>query len=105
MREWNASQLMRGPAAMTNGILLPFRGLAGGFRGGFVGIALSPLAAAAGAVEGATWILGGSVDLVTAGALALTPDGLARIRIQPLLLLPIAERSYEEYRNHPDCPG
>lgn len=41
-REWTPSSLARGPAAVVNGLVLPFRSLAGSFTDGVWGALLSP---------------------------------------------------------------
>ena len=105
VRVWNASQLGRGPVGMVNGVILPFRLFVGGLQGGVSGALLSPFALVAGALEGGGWIGGGLVDLLTGGALAVIPDGIAQIRLEPEQLFPSGHRSWDEYQNHPDCPG
>jgi hypothetical protein len=105
VRVWNASELARGPIAMTNGLILPVRELVGGFKGGAAGIALSPISAVAGVFEGTGWIVSGLLDTLTGGAFAISPDGMARLRFEPVQLLPEGERSFDEYDNAPGCEG
>ena len=105
VRVWTASELGRGPIAMTNGLILPVRELVGGWKGGAAGIALSPVSAVAGVFEGTGWIISGLLDTVTGGAFAISPDGMARLRFEPVQLLPEGDRSFDEYHDAPGCEG
>ena len=105
VRVWNASELSRGPIAMTNGLILPVREFVGGLQDGAAGIVLSPVSAVAGVLEGAGWIVSGLLDTVTGGAFAISPDGMATLRVEPVQLLPEGRRSFDEYRDSPLCEG
>ena len=104
VRAWSASELARGPTAMTNGVLLPFRAFAGGVSGGAWGVLLSPGALVAGAVEGLTWVASGLLDTFSAGALAVSPDGISELQTAPVIQFPEGERSYDAYNDEPGCP-
>jgi len=82
---------------MTNGVLLPFRELAGGVTDGVWGVALSPFATVAGVAEGLGWIFVGVLDTLTGGAFALSPDGMAQLNAAPVLQFPEGHRSYAAY--------
>jgi hypothetical protein len=90
---------------MANGLILPGRQLVGGLKDGAAGIALSPVSAIAGALEGASWIVSGLLDTVTGGVLAISPEGMTRLRLEPVQLLPEGHRSYDEYDDALGCQG
>ena len=97
VRVWSAAELGRGPIAMTNGVLLPIRELAGGATDGVWGVVWLPIAVAGGAVEGLGWVSAGFLDTLTGGAFAISPDGIAQLHAGPVLQLPEGHRSYEAY--------
>jgi hypothetical protein len=97
-REWTPGSLARGPAAVANGLLLPFRSFAGGFTDGVPGALLSPLALLAGGAEGIVWIFQGCAETLMGGRFGLTPHGTATLQLRPVLQLPPGERDLDEYR-------
>lgn len=104
VRVWTASELLRGPVAMANGLVLPFRAFAGGLKGGgALGVVLSPAAFFAGIPEGAGLLLAGLTDLFTGGAFAVAPDGMAQLQFGLLPLLPEERRSDGGYWDGPSC--
>ena len=102
-REWTAKSLARGPAAAANGLVLPFRSLAGSYTDGDSGALLSPLALLVGTAEGIVWIFQGCAETLTGGSLGLAPHGVATLRLRPVLQLPPGERDLDEYRED-RCP-
>ena len=104
VRVWTRSELARGPVGIANGLILPGRAVAGGFQGGARGIALAPAALLAGLAEGLGLVVAGVTDLVTGGTLAVVPDGMARLRTDPLPFFPEGRRSFADYSNGPSCP-
>jgi hypothetical protein len=104
VRVWTRSELTRGPVGIANGLILPARAVVGGFQGGAWGIALAPAALLAGMAEGLGLIFAGVTDLLTGGVLAVVPDGMARLRSDPILLFPEGRRSFVDYQNGPSCP-
>jgi len=97
-REWTPGSLARGPAAVANGLLLPFRSLAGSFTDGVSGALLSPLALAVGTAEGIVWIFQGCADTLTGGSLGIAPYGATTFQLHPVQQLPLRERNLDEYR-------
>jgi hypothetical protein len=98
-REWTARSLARGPIAVGNGVLLPFRSLAGGFTAGWVGAVLSPVGLMVGLGEGILWIVQGAADLATGGVAPFAPEGAAdRLHFSPVVQFPMGRRSLDEYR-------
>jgi hypothetical protein len=104
-REWTPGSLARGPAAVANGLMLPFRSLAGSFTDGVSGALLSPLALAVGTAEGIVWIFQGFADTLTGGSLGIAPHGATTLRLRPVLQLPPGERDLDEYREDRCQPG
>ncbi len=94
--QWTAASLARGPAAIVNAPLLPFRSAVGGVlearenpAPGLRGqIALPPILAfgggAMGLVESLIWIGTGLVDTVTGGYFEIAPDEATRLAIDPV---------------------
>jgi hypothetical protein len=96
VREWTSASLGRGPAAMLNAPLLPFRSAVGGvlearenpgpgLRGK---ILLPPILAfgggAMGLVESLIWLGTGLADTVTAGYFELAPEEATRLAVDPV---------------------
>jgi hypothetical protein len=97
-REWTPVSLTRGPAAVANGLMLPFRSFAGSFTDGVPGALASPLSLAVGAAEGIVWIFQGVADTVTGGSLAFAPNGATTLQLRPVLQVPFDDRDLHEYR-------
>jgi hypothetical protein len=97
--EWTPRSLARGPIAMGNGVLMPFRSLAGSASNGWLAGLLLPLGLMVGLAEGIAWTTVGAVETVSGGALALAPEGAAdRLHFSPVLQFPLGRRSLDEYR-------
>ncbi len=98
-REWTAGSMLRGPAAIGNGVLMPFRSLAGSVTGGWVAAALLPLGAMVGLAEGIAWTVVGTFEMLSGGAFALAPEGASdRLHFAPVVQFPFGRRSLDEYR-------
>jgi len=103
-REWTAGSMLRGPAAVGNGVLMPFRSLAGSVTGGWVAAALLPFGAMVGLAEGIAWTVVGTVEMLTGGAFALAPEGASDgLHLAPVVQFPFSRRSLDEYRAD-GCP-
>ena len=89
---------------MANGVLLPFRTIPGGVTGGMWGVLLTPASFAAGAVEGMTLLTAGLLDTFSAGALAISPNGISELQTAAVIQFPEAERSCDAYNDEPGCP-
>lgn len=99
VRNWTPRSLARGPIAMTNGILLPFRSLAGGFTDGVVGAVMSPIGFFVGLGEGVIWLTTGVFELLSGGAVGLAPEGVVTdVLFAPVPQFPLGARDLEEYR-------
>lgn len=94
---WDADSLLRGPKAIANAPLLPFRQGAGAasHAGEFwksapvpMGVLFVPglvlLSAGSGALESVVWIVGGVADLVTGGYFGIAPDQATDLSVEPL---------------------
>ena len=98
VRAWDASSLGRGPVAMLNAPLLPFRSAAGGFLtarddrqpGLRRKILLAPLltlgGGAMGLVESGIWLGTGLADTVTGGWFAVAPEEATELSLAPARL-------------------
>jgi hypothetical protein len=98
VREWTPASLGRGPAAMLNAPLLPFRSAAGGVQlaasdrtpkpGLPRRILLPPLLAVAGGgmglVESGIWLGTGLVDTLSGGYLEVAPDEATHLGVGPV---------------------
>ena len=97
-REWTPSSMARGPIAMGNTVLLPFRSLAGSFTDGWEGAVLFPLSLMVGLAEGFMWAVTGAAELLTGGAVALAPEGAVEgLSIRPVTQLPPSLRNLDAY--------
>ena len=97
--EWTPRSMLRGPTAMGNGVLMPFRSLAGSVTGGWVAAALLPLSVMVGLAEGITWTVAGAFEMLSGGAFALAPEGASDgLHIAPVVQFPLGRRSLDEYR-------
>ncbi|MDJ0848726.1 MAG: hypothetical protein QNK04_10135 [Myxococcota bacterium] len=97
-REWTPRSLARGPIAMANGLLLPFRSFYGGFTAGWQGAVLSPLGLFVGLAEGFGWLGIGAAELATGGAFGLAPEGAVhQIEVGPVVQMPLGRRTLDEY--------
>jgi hypothetical protein len=98
-REWTRASLARGPIAMLNGVLLPFRSLAGAFSAGGRAALFAPASLILGFAEGVSWLVGGTLETLSGGAFGIPPAGAAaRLDVSPVVQLPASQRSLEVYR-------
>lgn len=98
-REWTSRSMLRGPTTVGNGVLMPFRCLAGSVTGGWVAAALLPLGAMVGLAEGITWTVAGTFEMLSGGAFALAPEGASdSLHFAPVVQFPFGRRSLDEYR-------
>jgi hypothetical protein len=96
VRQWTTASLARGPAAMLNAPLLPFRSAVGGVlearespgSGLREKIMLPPILAfgggAMGLVESLIWLGTGLADTLTGGYFGIAPDEATRLAIDPV---------------------
>ena len=95
--EWTAGSLVRGPAAMLNALLVPFRSAAGGVqlalddpaKGGVKRkVLLTPTLAIIGGgmglVEAGVWLGTGLADTLTGGYFALAPEPATELSLAPV---------------------
>jgi hypothetical protein len=98
-REWTPASLARGPIAMANGLILPFRSLAGGLTGGVPAALASPVGMVLGLAEGVSWIAVGTLEIASGGAVGFAPEGAAdRLHFGRVVQLPLGRRNLEAYR-------
>ena len=95
--QWTPRDVLRGPTAIVNAPLLPFRQLAGGadyawnqpewspWNRATLGTAAAGASGAFGMVEGLWWITTGLPDTLTGGYFALAPQKATEISIAPEL--------------------
>jgi len=93
---WQPADLLRGPTAILNAPLVPFRSVVGGVQlarqdrspGLQRKILLPPTLAIAGGgmgiAEGLIWGATGLADTVTGGALAIAPEDATHLSVAPL---------------------
>ena len=97
VRTWDADSLLRGPTAIANAPLLPYRNGAGAARhaGEFwksapvpMGVVFVPglvlLSAGAGLLESVVWIVGGVADTLTGGYFEIGPDQATQLSAEPM---------------------
>jgi hypothetical protein len=117
VRTWTPASLGRGPAAVANAPLVPFRSIAGGVqvaRDGWGGnaqrrVLLPALLVAGGAVmgtfEAVVWAVTGVADTLTGGYLEIAPEEATRLSVEPLtpLFVPGARRDSHEAEHQDRC--
>jgi hypothetical protein len=93
---WTAASLLRGPTAIVNAPLVPFRSAAGGFKLAAEGtehtvrgnIIMTPVVAvgslATGFVEMGIWLGTGLLDTVTGGVFRLAPEEATQLSAAPM---------------------
>ena len=103
VKQWERSDLLRGPTAIVNGPILPLRTFAGGaeyawntkewwpWQIAFLGPAVTVISGAAGAVEGVWWIGTGLVDTLTGGAFDIAPEPATHLSARPVVSRLIAD--------------
>ncbi|MDX2169776.1 MAG: hypothetical protein SF182_22085 [Deltaproteobacteria bacterium] len=104
VERWTSADLLRGPTAIVNAPLLPFRSLAGGaeyawnteewwpYQIAVLGPAVTLVSAGFGAVESLWWVATGLADTLTGGALFLAPERATQLSIAPDVPSVIADR-------------
>lgn len=103
VERWTSADLLRGPTAIVNAPLLPFRTLAGGaeyawnteawwpYQIAVLGPAVTLFAGAFGVLESTWWIGTGLADTLTGGAFALAPEPATQLSIAPQVPSVIAD--------------
>ncbi|HJQ82786.1 MAG TPA: hypothetical protein VKA21_01825 [Candidatus Binatia bacterium] len=93
--EWTSASLLRGPTAIANAPLLPFRSAVGGARLALDDplhetkrtVILVPLLTAGGGVmgfvEAGIWLVTGLADTLTGGWFAIAPDDATELSVAP----------------------
>lgn len=103
VEQWDASDMARGPKAILNGPILPFRQMAGGavyawnteewwpyqIAGMLPGVTL--FSGAAGILEGTWWMTTGIADTVTGGYFQLAPQEATQLSVEPQVSSMIAD--------------
>jgi len=104
VQEWAPADMMRGPTAIINAPLLPFRTTAGGAEYAWnkkewrwwhtflLGSAVTGASAGAGVFEGLWWVITGSADLLTGGYFHLAPENATNLSVQPELSTVISDK-------------
>jgi len=95
VEQWTAGDLLRGPTAIVNAPLLPFRQLAGGaeyawntqewwpWQIAVLGPTVTLVSGAAGVFESVWWIATGLADTVTGGYFTIAPEAATQLSIRP----------------------
>jgi hypothetical protein len=103
VEHWAPSDLLRGPAAIADGPLLPVRTLAGGaqyawntpewwpWQIGVLGPAVTLVSGAGGMVEGLWWVGTGVADTLTGGYFAIAPERATQLSLRPEVSRVIAD--------------
>jgi hypothetical protein len=93
---WTSASLLRGPTAIVNAPLVPFRSAVGGAHvalddpvpGTKRKIMLVPLltlgGGAMGLVDAGVWLLGGLADTLTGGYFAIAPEPATHLSLEPM---------------------
>jgi len=102
-RHWSAGSLARGPMGMTNALTLPFRTLWGGVTEDLMSAALVPLSFSVSLAEGSQLLAAGVLETASGGVLGLVPDTATELELDPVVRVPIRERSFP-YRAGSECP-
>ena len=103
VEQWEPSDMARGPKAILNGPLLPFRQMAGGaeyawnteewwpWQIAIMGPAVTLFSGAAGLLEATWWITTGLADTVTGGYFQAAPEQATDLSISPQVSSMIAD--------------
>ena len=104
VQQWGAADMLRGPTAIVNAPLLPFRTTAGGavyawnkmeWRWWYtfvLGSAVTGASAGAGVFEGVWWVGTGAADTLTGGFFHLAPEPATQLSVQPELSTVISDK-------------
>ena len=95
VRAWTPASLVRGPAAVLNAPLLPFRSMVGGVLAGedrrpgiqakiLLPPTLAVVGGAMGLVESVIWFGTGLTDTATGGYFEIAPDEATRFAVAPV---------------------
>lgn len=102
-RHWSTGSLTRGPVGMANALTLPFRTLWGGVTEDWTSAALVPLSFSVSLAEGSQLLAAGLLETASGGVLGLVPDTATEFDLDPVVRVPIRERSFP-YRAGSECP-
>jgi hypothetical protein len=103
--QWTPRDTLRGPTAIVNAPLLPFRQWAGGaeyawnkpdwtpWNRATLGTAAAGASGIFGVVEGLWWITTGVADTLTGGYFALAPERATELSIEPELSPAISDQA------------
>ena len=103
--KWTSRDVLRGPTAIVNAPLLPFRQMAGGaeyawnrpewtpWNRATLGTAATGVSGAFGIVEGLWWIATGVPDTLTGGYFSLAPERATEISIEPEVSVAISDKN------------
>ncbi len=103
VEQWGPSDMLRGPTAIVNGPILPFRQMAGGaeyawntqewwpWQIALLGPGVTLFSGAAGTLEGVWWIGAGVLDTVTGGYFQLAPEPATELSVKPQVSAMIAD--------------
>jgi hypothetical protein len=103
VEQWAPSDMARGPKAVLNGPLLPFRQMAGGAEYAWnteewwpwqiaaMGPGVTLFSGAAGLLEGTWWITTGLADTVTGGYFQAAPEQATELSLSPQVSSMIAD--------------
>jgi hypothetical protein len=104
VQEWGAPDMLRGPTAILNGLLLPFWTTVGGaeyawnktewrwWRTLVLGSAATGMSTVAGGFEGLWWVGTGAADTLTGGFFHLAPEPATKTSVQPVLSTVISDK-------------
>jgi hypothetical protein len=103
VERWAASDMLRGPKAIVNAPLLPFRQMAGGAQYAWnteewwpwqivaMGPGVTLFSGAAGLLEGTWWITTGVADTLTGGYFQAAPEQATQLSVRPQVSSMIAD--------------
>ncbi|HSP97741.1 MAG TPA: hypothetical protein VL049_10915 [Candidatus Dormibacteraeota bacterium] len=95
VEQWGPSDMLRGPTAIVNGPILPFRQMAGGAEYAWntkewwpwqivaMGPGVTLFSGAAGLLEGTWWVVTGVADTLTGGYFGAAPEAATELSVQP----------------------
>jgi hypothetical protein len=105
VQAWQSSDLLRGPTAIVNAPLLPFRTFAGGaqyawsqeewfpYQIAILGPAVTLFAGCFGVVESCWWVGTGLADTLSGGYFALAPEPATRLSIAPDIPIVLSDQA------------
>ena len=112
VRTWTATSLLRGPAALANAPLAPFRSAAGGAvlarddpapggvrRALMLGPTLTVMGGAMGLIDTGVWLVTGLADTVTGGYFECAPDEATALSVAPITPLFVADGRHPAHQD------